>query len=73
MDSNTDAIRTLSGRNGDDMEKTVCIIRTPRGTFPLVDETMEQANARGYFYFHTSEDGKYIIVADGTRAHAIAK
>ena len=47
-------------------------IRTPRGTFSLTDMTHEQMKEAGYGFHHQSDDGKYHIMADGTRAFAIA-
>lgn len=47
-------------------------IRTPRGTFHLTDMTPEQMKAAGYGVHHTSEDGQYLIMGNGTRAFAVA-
>ena len=47
-------------------------IRTPRGTFSLTDMTPEQMKAAGYGVHHTSEDGRYLIMTDNTRAFAVA-
>lgn len=47
-------------------------IRTPRGTFRVTDMTKEQIEAAGYGFHHQSDDGKYLIMADGTRAFAIS-
>lgn len=47
-------------------------IRTPRGSFHLTDMTKEQMVAAGYGFHHASDDGRYNIMADGTRAFAIA-
>lgn len=47
-------------------------IRTPRGTFSLTDMSHEQMKEAGYGFHHQSDDGKYHIMADGTRAFAIA-
>ena len=47
-------------------------IRTPRGTFYLTDMTAEQMKAAGYGVHHTSEDGQYLIMGNGTQAFAIA-
>ena len=46
-------------------------IKTPRGTFSLTDMTHEQMKEAGYGFHHQSDDGKYHIMADGTRAFAI--
>ena len=47
-------------------------IRTPRGSFSLTDMTAEQMKEAGYGLHHTSDDGKYHIMGNGTRAFAIA-
>ena len=47
-------------------------IRTPRGSFSLTDITAEQMKEAGYGLHHTSDDGKYHIMGNGTRAFAIA-
>ena len=47
-------------------------IKTPRGTFRLTDMTHEQMKEAGYGFHHQSDDGQYHIMADGTRAFAIA-
>ena len=46
-------------------------MRTPRGTFHVTDMSREQMEAAGYGFHHESEDGKYIIMANGSRAFAI--
>lgn len=46
-------------------------IRTPRGTFYLTDMTPEQMKTAGYGVHHTSEDGRYLIMTDSTRAFAV--
>lgn len=46
-------------------------IRTPRGGFRLTDMTREQMEAAGYGFHHASDDGRYNIMANGTRAFAI--
>ena len=46
-------------------------IQTPRGHFYLTDRSREQMEAAGYGFHHQSEDGKYLIMANGTRAFAI--
>lgn len=46
-------------------------IKTPRGSFSLADMTTEQMNAAGYGFHHSSDDGKYHIMGNGTRAFAI--
>lgn len=46
-------------------------ISTPRGTFVFRDMSRKEAEERGYGYHHTSEDGKYLIMADGMTAFAV--
>ena len=46
-------------------------IQTPRGRFYLSDRSREQMEAAGYGFHHQSEDGRYLIMANGTRAFAI--
>ena len=46
-------------------------VRTPRGTFYVTDMNREQMEAAGYGFHHQSEDGKYLIMANGTQAFAI--
>ena len=46
-------------------------VRTPRGTFHMTDMSREQMEAAGYGFHHESEDGKYLIMANGSRAFAI--
>ena len=47
-------------------------IRTPRGSFSVTDMTAEQMREAGYGLHHTSEDGKYLIMGNGTQAFAVA-
>lgn len=47
-------------------------IRTPRGSFSVTDMTAEQMWEAGYGLHHTSEDGKYLIMGNGTQAFAVA-
>ena len=47
-------------------------IQTPRGSFAVTDRSREQMEAAGYGYHHSSDDGKYLIMGNGTRAFAIA-
>lgn len=47
-------------------------IRTPRGTFYVTAMTREQMEAAGYGFHHQSDDGKYFIMGNGTRAFAVA-
>ena len=47
-------------------------IKTPRGTFYVTDMSREQMEAAGYGFHHQSDDGKYLIMGNGTRAFAVA-
>ena len=47
-------------------------IKTPRGTFYVTDMSHEQMEAAGYGFHHQSDDGKYLVMGNGTRAFAIA-
>ena len=47
-------------------------VRTPRGTFHVTDMSREDMEAAGYGYHHQTEDGRYLIMGDGTRAFAIS-
>ena len=46
-------------------------IQTPRGRFYLTDRSREEMEAAGYGFHHQSEDGRYLIMANGTRVFAI--
>ena len=46
-------------------------VQTPRGSFSLAEMTAEQMKAAGYGYHHSSDDGAYHIMGNGTRAFAI--
>lgn len=46
-------------------------IRTPRGSFHVTDMSRQEMAAAGYGLHHTSDDGKYLIMGNGTRAFAI--
>ena len=46
-------------------------ISTPRGSFCVTDMSRAQMEAAGYGVHHQSEDGKYLIMGNGTRAFAI--
>ena len=46
-------------------------IQTPRGTFYVTAMSREQMEVAGYGFHHQSEDGRYLIMANGTRAFAI--
>ena len=47
-------------------------ITTPRGSFSVTAMTREQMEAAGYGFHHQSDNGKYLIMGNGTRAFAIA-
>ena len=47
-------------------------ISTPRGSFCVTNMTREQMEAAGYGVHHISDDGKYLIMGNGTRAFAVA-
>ena len=47
-------------------------IKTPRGTFYVTDMSREQMEAAGYGFHHQSDDGKYLVMGNGTWAFAIA-
>ena len=46
-------------------------IQTPRGSFLVTDMNRDQLEAAGYGFHHQSEDGKYLIMGNGTDAFAI--
>ena len=46
-------------------------VKTPRGTFYVTAMSREQMEAAGYGLHHQSEDGKYLIMGNGTRVFAI--
>ena len=46
-------------------------IQTPRGSFLVTDMSREQLESAGYGFHHQSEDGKYLIMGNGTDAFAI--
>ena len=47
-------------------------VRTPRSSFYVTAMSREQMEAAGYGFHHQSEDGKYLIMGNGTRAFAIS-
>ena len=47
-------------------------ISTPRGSFCVTAMSREQMEAAGYGVHHISDDGKYLIMGNGTRAFAVA-
>ena len=47
-------------------------VSTPRGSFHVTDMTREQMETAGYGYRHSTDDGKYLIMGNGTQAFAIA-
>ncbi len=46
-------------------------ISTPRGSFCVTAMSREQMETAGYGVHHQSDDGKYLIMGNGTRAFAI--
>lgn len=46
-------------------------VQTPRGSFHLTDLSREQMEAAGYGVHHNSDDGKFHIMGNGTRAFAV--
>ena len=64
----------LSGKSTEpspDDRETGETVQTPRGTFYVTDMSREQMEAAGYGFHHQSDDGKYLIMANGSRAFAI--
>lgn len=55
----------------DDLE-TGETIKTPRGTFHVTAMSREQIETAGYGFHHQSDDGKYLIMGNGTRAFDVA-
>ena len=55
-----------------DKQMTGEMIKTPRGSFHVTSMSREQMEAAGYGMHHSSEDGKYIIMGNGTQAYAVA-
>ena len=47
-------------------------IQTPRGSFLVTDMSREQMETASYGFHHESEDGKYLIMGNGTQAFAVA-
>ena len=47
-------------------------ISTPRGSFCVTAMSREQMEAAGYGVHHISDDRKYLIMGNGTRAFAVA-
>lgn len=47
-------------------------IRTPSGSFHVTAMSREQMEAAGYGVHHISDDRKYLIMGNGTRAFAVA-
>lgn len=46
-------------------------INTPRGSFCVTNMTRKQMEVAGYGVHHQSDDGKYLIMGNGTRAFAV--
>ena len=55
-----------------DALETGATVRTPRSSFYVTAMSREQMEAAGYGFHHQSEDGKYLIMGNGTRAFAIS-
>ena len=68
---NYELIYTAPLTEKDDLETGECI-RTPRGSFYVTAMSREQMEAAGYGVHHISDDGKYLIMGNGTRAFAVA-
>lgn len=47
------------------------MVRTPRGSFYVTAMSREQMEAAGYGLHHQSDDGKYLIMGNGTRVFAV--
>ena len=54
-----------------DQMETGETVRTPRGSFYVTAMSREQMEAAGYGLHHQSDDGKYLIMGNGTRAFAV--
>ena len=54
-----------------DQMETGETVRTPRGSFYVTAMSREQMEAAGYGVHHQSDDGKYLIMSNGTRAFAV--
>ena len=54
-----------------DQMETGETVRTPRGSFYVTAMSKEQMEAAGYGFHHQSDDGKYLIMGNGTRAFAV--
>ena len=54
-----------------DEHLTGATVQTPRGSFHLTDLSKEQMEKAGYGVHHNSQDGKYHIMGNGTRAFAV--
>lgn len=46
-------------------------IKTPRGEFSLTSLSIEEMQAAGYGYHHSTDDGQYKIMGNGTIAFAV--
>ena len=54
-----------------DQMETGETVRMPRGSFYVTAMSREQMEAAGYGLHHQSDDGKYLIMGNGTRAFAV--
>ena len=64
-------VQTIAETSAPDNFVTGEKIETPRGRFSLTDRTPAQMEAAGYGFHHSSNDGKYNIMSNGTRAFAV--
>ncbi len=48
-------------------------IKTPRGQFRIDEMTLEQAENKGFFIHHYTDDMSYAVVSNGTKAFAVKK
>jgi hypothetical protein len=64
--------QAVQGELSPDALETGETVRTPRGSFYVTAMSREQMEAAGYGFHHQSEDGKYLIMGNGTQAFAIA-
>jgi hypothetical protein len=64
--------QAVQGELSPDALETGETVRTPRGSFYVTAMSREQMEAAGYGFHHQSEDGKYLIMGNGTQAFAIS-
>lgn len=46
-------------------------VRTPRGIFYIAEATKDQMREAGFGYHHSSDDGRFLIMTNGTSAYAV--